>query len=47
MNTLELTDAIKQRNHNSHYWGIIDDCRRCLDCEIGFWNGWKSDCNNY
>ena len=45
MNTQELTEAIKDLNYRSHDWGVIDDCTRCLDCEIGVWNGWKENCN--
>ena len=39
-----LTDAEKKRNAASHTIGVVDDCYRCLDCEIGSWNAWKSPC---
>lgn len=45
MNTVELTEAIKDLNHRSHRFGRIDDCIRCLNCEIGIWNGWRENCN--
>ena len=40
----ELTAAEKQRNANSHTIGVVDDCYRCIDCEIGSWNAWKELC---
>jgi hypothetical protein len=39
-----LTDTEKRINAASHHIGIVDDCRRCVDCEIGSWNAWKSHC---
>ena len=45
MNTIELSEAAKAANRNSHRWGVIDDCYRCIDCEIGVWNGWRENCN--
>lgn len=44
MNTQELTEAAKTANYRSHDWGVIDDCNRCLNCEIGIWNGWRENC---
>jgi hypothetical protein len=39
-----LTPEEKARNAASHTIGNVDDCRRCIDCEIGSWNAWKSYC---
>lgn len=40
-----LTDAEKARNANSHVIGVVDDCYRCIHCEIGSWNAWKEYCS--
>ena len=32
-------------NANSHCIGVVDDCYRCIDCEIGSWNAWKEYCS--
>jgi len=40
----KLNHKQKVENYNSHTFGKIDDCVRCLDCEIGVWNGWKRPC---
>ena len=32
------------QNKNSHRIGVVDDCYRCVDCEIGSWNAHKSPC---
>jgi len=39
-----LTDAEKDANYFSHRFGNVDDCIRCIYCEIGQWNGWKERC---
>jgi hypothetical protein len=39
-----LTAEEKQRNVASHTLGVVDDCYRCIDCEIGSWNAWKELC---
>jgi hypothetical protein len=39
-----LTPEEKARNAASHTIGNVDDCRRCIHCEIGSWNAWKSYC---
>ena len=39
-----LTDEQKIANANSHTIGIVDDCYRCINCEIGSWNAWKEMC---
>ena len=36
----------KRANAASHRIGNVDDCRRCIDCEIGVWNAWKEMCWN-
>jgi hypothetical protein len=28
----------------THVIGIVDECYRCVNCEIGSWNAWKSPC---
>lgn len=40
-----LTAEIKASNYNSHEYGPVDDCTRCIHCEIGEWNGWKEACS--
>jgi len=39
-----LTPADREANAVSHRIGIIDDCYRCLNCEIGSWNAWQKEC---
>lgn len=38
--------TLEQRKINaaSHYIGVVDDCARCVDCEIGAWNAWQQMC---
>lgn len=36
--------SIEKENRSSHLFGTIDDCIRCLNCEIGIWNGGKEYC---
>lgn len=43
-NALELTAEEKQANYESHRWGVIDDVVRCVNCEIGIWNGQRRSC---
>jgi hypothetical protein len=40
-----LTPAEREANAASHCIGVVDDCYRCLDCEIGAWNSWKDACH--
>ena len=40
----EMSEQEKNSNYASHRYGIVDDCRRCINCEIGVWNGWKRRC---
>ena len=35
---------VREANDKSHAYGVIDDCERCLNCEVGIWNGWKEAC---
>jgi hypothetical protein len=39
-----LTDEEKRANARTHRIGIVDDCYRCVYCEIGSWNTWKQPC---
>jgi hypothetical protein len=39
-----ITPDVRKANAASHVIGIVDDCYRCLDCEIGSWNAWKQPC---
>jgi hypothetical protein len=39
-----LTPEQKIANANSHHIGVVDDCYRCVNCEIGKWNAWKQHC---
>lgn len=34
-------------NYSTHRFGTVDDCTRCIDCEIGIWNGDKERCVAY
>lgn len=37
--------SVMQTDHSmSHRIGIVDDCYRCIDCEIGAWNAHKKPC---
>ena len=40
----DQNSAEAERNYRSHTYGVVDDCYRCIDCEIGEWNGWKELC---
>lgn len=44
MVTIELTPAERDANARSHAIGVVDDCYRCVYCEIGSWNAWKEMC---
>lgn len=35
---------VRAANFDSHRFGVVDDCYRCIDCEIGEWNGWQRPC---
>ena len=37
---------VKQANAASHRIGNVDECARCIDCEIGSWNAWQKECWN-
>jgi hypothetical protein len=39
-----LTDEQKRANARTHEIGIVDDCYRCVHCEIGSWSTWKRPC---
>jgi hypothetical protein len=39
-----LSPSEREFNARSHTIGIVDDCYRCVDCEIGEWNAWKERC---
>ena len=36
---------VREANAASHYIGVVDDCYRCIYCEIGSWNAWQRYCN--
>lgn len=40
----EISEADRNYNAASHRIGVVDDCYRCIDCEIGSWNAWKMEC---
>ena len=44
MTTLELSVEQRKENYVSHNYGDVDDCIRCVDCEVGIWNGWRYAC---
>ena len=39
-----LPQSEKEANANSHTIGNVDGVYRCVNCEIGSWNAWKSPC---
>jgi hypothetical protein len=39
-----LTKEERQINMFSHDIGAVDDCNRCVNCEVGSWNAWKYLC---
>lgn len=45
METITLSPAEREANARTHRIGNVDDCLRCIDCEIGSWNAWKVACN--
>lgn len=36
---------VRMENDHSHRYGAVDDCVRCIHCEVAVWNGWKVNCN--
>ena len=38
--SMDIADA----NTRTHRIGVIDDCYRCLRCEVGAWNAHKYPC---
>ena len=43
-NLANISIAEGQKNSRSHIIGVVDDCYRCINCEIGSWNAWKEYC---
>jgi len=41
-----MPEWVKIQNAASHRIGVIDNCRRCVDCEIASWNAWQQPCCN-
>lgn len=39
-----ITPEERAANAASHFIGAVDDCYRCVDCEIGSWNAWQRPC---
>ena len=39
-----MSPETRVANANSHWISVVDDCYRCVDCEIGSWNAWKQYC---
>jgi hypothetical protein len=39
-----ITPEQRALNSYSHRIGTVDDCARCVDCEIGAWNAWQRLC---
>jgi hypothetical protein len=35
----------QDRNYTSHHIGVVDDCLRCLYCEVAIWRSHLSFCN--
>jgi len=40
----EIDLATRRYNTSTHRIGVVDDCYRCIECEIGSWNAWKQPC---
>ena len=45
MMKVEIDKDTAEKNAASHVIGIVDDCYRCVYCEIGSWNAWKAMCD--
>lgn len=39
-----ITPEEREANDASHHIGVVDDCYRCIRCEIGSWNAWQMPC---
>lgn len=39
-----IPSHVREANAASHAMGVVDDCYRCINCEIGSWNAWKEMC---
>jgi len=39
-----MDQVVKISNAQSHYFGEVDEVRRCLNCEVAPWNAWKQEC---
>lgn len=39
-----IPTSVREANAASHLIGVVDDCYRCIRCEIGSWNAWKVRC---
>jgi hypothetical protein len=42
--TQAMTVEEGKANAASHIIGNVDEVARCINCEIGSWNAWKSPC---
>lgn len=43
-NLANISVAEGQANSRTHRIGDVDGVYRCINCEIGSWNAWKSPC---
>jgi len=41
---IEISQNERERNAASHRIGVVDDCYRCVYCEVGSWNAWRYPC---
>jgi hypothetical protein len=39
-----ITPEQQKINSASHIMGMVDDCIRCINCEVASWNSWKTYC---
>jgi hypothetical protein len=39
-----IPEDVRDRNAASHHIGVVADCFRCINCEIGSWNAWQKEC---
>ncbi len=39
-----ITPEMRSANMASHTFSVFDGAYRCIECEIGHWNGWQTAC---
>jgi len=41
---IKISPEQQKLNAQSHRLGNVDDCLRCVDCEVAAWNTWREPC---